>query len=153
MNVSSPVISRRLIQTIIAFVDDADFFSCGISIKEKSQRLITKYNKLHGAKVGTGQLTKNNFYLWRTIINKAGEIEFRDIPYDIMVENTKIKQLSINEATKSLGVTYTSTSDCTAQFYFMKNKIIEVVGDNTIMTSVYIKYSTYRTRYYKTVIS
>ena len=83
---------------------------------------------MHGATAGTGQLEKNNFYMWRTIINKCGEMEFIDVPYDITVENTKIKQLSISEATKSLGVTYTPASDWTEQFLIMKNKMTESVS-------------------------
>ena len=128
INMMSPAIARTIMRKIIAFVDDADFFSCGAHIREKSQKLITKYNKLHGATAGTGQLEKNNFYLWRTIMNASGETEFLDILCDITVKNTTIKQLPCRQATKSLGVIYTPAADWNPQFEVMKEKMVEIIG-------------------------
>lgn len=127
LDFSSPVTRRRIYRTIVAFVDDADFFSSGPNVIARLQYLITNYNRLYAATGGAGQLEKNNFYLWKTILTGDGELWFDDITATITVHNTKIAQLPIKTATKSLGVYYTPDSNWTRQFEEMKTKMRDSV--------------------------
>lgn len=69
VNLTSPVTERRVLRTLIAFVDDGDFFSCGQTVVEKLSKLVAKYNKLHRATAETGQLDKTtSIYGKRSLI-------------------------------------------------------------------------------------
>ena len=113
---ASPVTRCRLIRSIIAFVDDADFFSNGKDVVAKLQQMITYYNKLYAATGGAGQLEKNQYYLWRTFVDGYGRMKFKDVIDSVYVEHTKIVQTTIATPTKSLGVYYTPHSEWTRQF-------------------------------------
>ena len=132
---ASPVTRRRLLRAIIAFVDDADFFSNGKNVVRKLQRLIKLYNKLYSSTGGAGQLEKNLYYLWKTFINGKGEMVFEDVIASIYVHHTRIEQKPIKCATKSLGVYYTPDANWEEQFCAMKEKMVDSVK-KLVSTSV-----------------
>ena len=131
-NILYPVTQRRLTRTVIAFVDDADFFIGGDIIIERAQRLVIKYNKLHSASAGKGQLAKNNFYFWRTLINKYGEMEFQRMHDKIYVKHTEIKSLPLYTPIKSLGIISTPTNNWESQFQMILEKMDTVIKKVTI---------------------
>ena len=45
--------------------------------------LVNKYNVLHGATAGKGQMEKNNFYLWKSRIDENGNITFKNLIVDL----------------------------------------------------------------------
>ena len=135
IDLTSPVTRNRIMRLIIAFVDDADFFAYGPNAIQNMLRVISKYNKLYAATGGTGQLKKNNFYAWETVINEYGNTTYKNFTCEITVDNTSIEQIPICNATKSLGVMYTPDSNWTEQFDMMKTKMMDALK-KLMVTSV-----------------
>lgn len=119
----SPVTKRKVVRTVIAFVDDADFFVNGEEIPVRAQTLIQKYNELYSASGGKGLMTKNNYFYWHTFFDRHGNIRYEDIDCTIYVDNTEIQKLSIDTPIKSLGVTSTPNNNWEPQFQVMKEKM------------------------------
>lgn len=61
----------------------------------RAQQLIQKYNDLHGASGVKGQITKNNYYFWKTYLDSDGNLRFEALNGVIYVDNMKIKNLLI----------------------------------------------------------
>lgn len=114
-------------RTAIAFVDDADFFISGHDAACRTQEILHKYNTLHAASGGKGQMDKNIFYFWKTYLDQNGNLVFENIPTTIYVNCTEIKQLSITTPIRSLGVITTPCNDWTHQYGMMRNKMESAV--------------------------
>ena len=107
----SPVIRVKFMRTVIAFVDDADFYIGGENTLKRERLLIFKYNKMHAASAGKGQLAKNNFYFWKTKWGCNRNTVYIPKQDKIYVKGTEIKKLSISIPKKSLGVTTTPNNN------------------------------------------
>lgn len=114
-------------RTVIAFVNNADFFVGGDDIVNHAIKLLLKYNRLNSATAGLGQYSKNAFHFWKTEFDENGNMVFWELLCKIAVDNMAITQLPYNNPVKSLGITSTPNMDWSHQFLVMKSKIEEAV--------------------------
>ena len=85
--------------------------------------MVQKYNDLHGALGGKGQLSKNSFFYWQKLLDAFGKLQFHRLDGVILVDNIPIPSLPLTTPVKSLEVTSTSQNDWSAQFNIMTEKI------------------------------
>ena len=127
IKIASPVTCNKIYRTVIAFVDDADFFIGGPDCVARALKILEKYNSLNAATAGQGQFDKNLFHFWQTEFDPNGNVKFKDLSTQLKVENTTIKHESFSTPVKSLGIISSPNMDWTEQFKVMCCKMEESI--------------------------
>ena len=94
---------KRVRRTIIAYVDDADFYSNRKDCITKIQEIIALYVKLYEATGARIQEEKVMFYCWYYRM-KNGERIIEQIKATIIIHGKEITQIDVNESIRTLGV-------------------------------------------------
>ena len=115
--------TNRIIQRVaIAFVDDTDFYTNGNEVRTKMQRIMNIYTSLYEATGGKVQQVKIVLYCWQWKYVQGKQIIER-IDTEIVVHGQEIKQLAVDESTRTLGVYLNPTLCWKGQFEIMRKKL------------------------------
>ena len=119
--------TNRIIQRVaIAFVDDTDFYTNGRGVDTKMQKIMNIYTSLYEATGGKIQQVKILFYCWKWKYVQGHQIIER-VDTKIFVHGQEIKQLEINESTRTLGVHLSPSLCWKGQFEVMRKKLHESI--------------------------
>ena len=105
--------------TLVLFVDDADMIIDREKARKQMQQIINIYDKLYGATGGYIEDKKSTYYAWQWHW-KQGQKIAKEIIEQLWVNERLIKQTSIKESVKSLGIYINPKIEWTKQFEMVK---------------------------------
>jgi len=122
-----PITLKQVRRTVIAYVNDANFYSNGKDCITKIQEIIALYIKLYEVTGARIQEEKVIFYCWCYRI-KNGERIIEQIKATIIIHGKEITQIDVNESICTLGVHVTPALQWITQFKKLRSKVVEVMG-------------------------
>ena len=130
-----PLTLKRIRRTIIAYVDDTDFYTNGKDFIEKIKEIIDLYVRLYEATGAKIQKEKVKFYCWKYIMVN-GDRRIEQIEVNIKIKNQEIEQINVYETTRTLGVYVTPALEWKTQFEVLRKKVVDAMGKvmNTHLT-------------------
>ena len=130
-----PITLKRIRRTVIAYVDDADFFVNEENFKKKIIEIIDLYVRLYEATGAKIQEEKVKFYWWKYEMEGGVQI-IKQIEAEINIHHKKIAQININESTRTLGVHVTPSLSWKTQFEVLRRKVVDAMSKvmNTHLT-------------------
>ena len=136
-------ISKEIIQRIaIAFVDDTDFYTNGPNYEQKMQLIMDMYTQLYEATGGKIQQAKIMFYCWKWVYYNGNQ-KILQLEASIKVHGEIIKEINVNQSTRTLGVHLTPALNWKGQFEVMRKKMHQSITSimnmdiNAFQASIY----------------
>ena len=111
----------------VAFVDDADLMTEGSEAFKLMQEILNMHNRLHGATGGHVQEDKTTYYAWQWKW-RQGQKRIQNVNDKLLINEKSVKQTSVNESVKSLGLFVNPTLKWIHQFEMMKDKMCEAMS-------------------------
>ena len=111
----------------VAFVDDTDFMTDGENATQQMQEILQIYDRYYGATGGHIEVAKTIFYSWSWRW-KQGQKIAKTIQTKLVIQNDQLKQNSIQESVKTLGVKINPELTWSNQFEMMREKLIRAMS-------------------------
>ena len=120
--VTFPISRGSFIRIAIAFVDDTDFYTNDFRCIQIMQEAMNIYTRLYEATGGKVQQIKILYYswIWEYV---DGRKYIKDVTANLVVNEEIIRQESVENSTRTLGVYVTPSLSWKTQFEVMKKKL------------------------------
>jgi len=112
---------------LVSFVDNTDMMTDREKARKQMQKIINIYNKLYGATGGYIEDKKFTYYAWQWHRKQRQKVT-KEITKQLWINKRLLKQMSIKESVKSLGIYINPKIEWIKQFEMVKEKLFRTMS-------------------------